>query len=180
MPNISLLTFDGEIPLELDDLDPYELELLGLTAPDDPFARFRPPTSAVQAELLSEIEEDGFLTLGQLAALLLEEAQESPPSAPSTLPSTQPSTQPSDIQIDYATWIERHEKRSHEVYPDNRGNPTIGVGFNLNRPGADETVSAVLPGLSRSQLLNGQQLDDSQIDALLNHDIQTALSAARR
>jgi lysozyme len=110
----------------------------------------------------------------------LGSATTEPSSRPSTQPATtQPSSRPSWDVAPYLTLIERHEGRRYTVYTDTKGNPTIGVGFNLNRANADRTLNRLAPGLTRDDLLNGQPLTDEQIDTLLRNDTTKALSSAR-
>lgn len=71
-----------------------------------------------------------------------------------------------------------HEGKRHRVYTDSTGNPTIGVGFNLNRPDATRLLRFV--GGDYRALVNGKDgLTDEQIDVLLNHTIMEATSTAR-
>ncbi len=78
-------------------------------------------------------------------------------------------------------FIEPFEGRRTRVYRDSRGRRTIGVGFNLDRPGAADDLSQLLPGVGYRALLRGEiRLTDSQIDVLLQHDVRRALDTARR
>lgn len=80
-----------------------------------------------------------------------------------------------------ARFIEPFEGRRHRVYEDSMGNLTIGVGFNLDRPGAAEDLAKLLPGVSYRGLRRGTvRLTDAQIDTLLRHDAARALESARR
>ena len=63
------------------------------------------------------------------------------------------------------------------VYPDplHQNIPTIGVGFNLKKDGAQAQIKGV--GADYNAVLNGSQcLNDSQIQTLFNEDMATALS----
>jgi GH24 family phage-related lysozyme (muramidase) len=74
--------------------------------------------------------------------------------------------------------IEKHEGRRDHAYPDTAGHPTVGVGFNLDRPDAREKIEAL--GLNYDDVRAGRQdLSDEQIDSLLDHDVETAISGAR-
>jgi len=75
-------------------------------------------------------------------------------------------------------FIERNEGREYKVYNDTRGNPSVGVGFNLNRPGAEKTLAKL--GLKKEDILNGQKLKDFQIDLLLTQDVAQAAKIANR
>jgi len=77
--------------------------------------------------------------------------------------------------------IEPFEGRRHRVYRDTRGHHTVGVGFNLDRPGAAADLAQLVPGLSFRALRAGRvALTDGQIDAILRHDVARALVVARR
>jgi GH24 family phage-related lysozyme (muramidase) len=77
--------------------------------------------------------------------------------------------------------IEPFEGRRHRVYTDSRGHLTIGVGFNLDRPGAADDLQRLLPGVNVRALRRGStRLTDAQIDRLLEHDAARALAEARR
>ena len=63
------------------------------------------------------------------------------------------------------------------VYKDPVGIPTIGVGFNLQKFGAKAEIESV--GANYYAVLNGSQcLDDSQIETLFNHDMESAVGCA--
>lgn len=63
------------------------------------------------------------------------------------------------------------------VYKDPVGIPTVGVGFNLQKFGAKEEIESV--GANYNAVLNGSQcLDDSQIERLFDHDMDSAVSCA--
>lgn len=67
-----------------------------------------------------------------------------------------------------------HEGRRSKVYNDSLDNPTIGVGFNLGRADAKESLRAV--GAAYDDILAGEQtLSDEQIDSLLDRDIEEAI-----
>ncbi len=85
--------------------------------------------------------------------------------------------------------IIRHEGKREWVYDDatgNRlkegdvakGNRTIGVGFNLDRDGAQEIIAS--SGLDYNALYNGEEcLSDSKINDLLEEDINSAARNAK-
>jgi GH24 family phage-related lysozyme (muramidase) len=69
----------------------------------------------------------------------------------------------------------KHEGRRSKVYKDTEGVPTIGVGFNLNRPDAKKKIEAL--GLSYDMVRDGEQeLSERQIDDLLVADIDAAVA----
>jgi GH24 family phage-related lysozyme (muramidase) len=75
-------------------------------------------------------------------------------------------------------WIERWEGRRSRVYTDTRGHPTIGVGFNLDRPDARGHIEDV--GLDYDQVRAGLvELSDSQIDRLFDADVDRSIADAR-
>lgn len=79
---------------------------------------------------------------------------------------------------EYMQFIERWEGRRDVTYTDTEGYPTVGVGFNLGRADAQERLEQV--GADYERVLTGQdQLTDSQIDALLRYDVDSAMSQAR-
>jgi GH24 family phage-related lysozyme (muramidase) len=58
------------------------------------------------------------------------------------------------------------------------GNPTVGVGFNLDAEGAESTIEAL--GLDYDQVRSGQHnLTDDQIDTLLDQTVNAAITDAR-
>lgn len=63
-------------------------------------------------------------------------------------------------------------------YYDSRGLPTVGVGFNLSRPGAREAIEAV--GADFDRLMSGKDsLSQNQVAALLASDARAAIETAR-
>ncbi len=78
-------------------------------------------------------------------------------------------------------FTEPFEGRRHRAYRDSTGHATVGVGFNLDRPGAREDLARLLPAIDFTELKHGRvRLSDAQIDALLRHDIARAIETARR
>ncbi|MFP5276999.1 MAG: hypothetical protein ACLGPM_07780 [Acidobacteriota bacterium] len=86
-------------------------------------------------------------------------------------------------------WIQRWEGRRSVAYDDATGetirpgvkilgNPTIGVGLNLNTAAARRMIEAL--GLDFDQVISGAiALTDSQIDAIRDQCIAAAVSDAR-
>jgi lysozyme len=63
-------------------------------------------------------------------------------------------------------------------YYDSRGFPTIGIGFNLARPGARAEIEAV--GADFDRIRSGKDsLSESQVAALLASDARAAIDSAR-
>lgn len=74
--------------------------------------------------------------------------------------------------------ISQNEGRIPHVYPDSKGIPTIGVGFNLERSDARQLVEDL--ELDFEQVKSGEvELNQDQIDILLDHDIDQAMADAR-
>jgi lysozyme len=70
--------------------------------------------------------------------------------------------------------IKEHEGVEHYAYPDSKGNITVGVGFNMDQPGAKTVFDAL--GIPFEPVHSGKaQLTSEQIDALLNHSISGAI-----
>lgn len=83
-----------------------------------------------------------------------------------------------DTVFSAAKLVEKHEGRRRRVYLDTEGHPTVGVGFNLDRPGAREALDRV--GADYAAVLAGTLiLTDEQIDALLARDLAEAADSAR-
>lgn len=75
------------------------------------------------------------------------------------------------------SFIQGHEGRRNWVYNDSEGIPTIGVGFNLQKDGAQGRIEAL--GVEFNQLLAGTvSLTNAQIDTLFNADLDTAMADA--
>jgi lysozyme len=97
-------------------------------------------------------------------------------SSPLSPPESQPEKTQSTASESIENMIERHEGRRYKVYKDNMEIPTIGVGFNLRRNGANKALRSV--GADLQQILKGVPLTDNQIDILFAQDIQTATQDA--
>ena len=71
-----------------------------------------------------------------------------------------------------------HEDSRNHVYTDTMGHPTVGIGFNLDRAGARDAMSAV--GADYDAVRAGtQDLTDDQISQLAHTDTQHAIDVAR-
>lgn len=74
--------------------------------------------------------------------------------------------------------IEAREGRRHSVHRSGDGRTTVGIGFDLDRPGAPAKVAAI--GAEHAALRSGRAaLTDLQIDALLRDDLDDAVSQSR-
>jgi lysozyme len=68
----------------------------------------------------------------------------------------------------------KHEGVRSSVYKDSEGNATVGIGFNLQRGGAEEILRSV-GGDYQSILAGTEELSESQMNALLDADLQEAI-----
>ena len=75
-----------------------------------------------------------------------------------------------------AKLITKHEGSRNSVYTDTTGNLTIGVGFNLDAPGARQVVSGL--GIDYDATCAGQSLSNEQIQALLDQSLNGAIGDA--
>jgi GH24 family phage-related lysozyme (muramidase) len=87
-------------------------------------------------------------------------------------------------------WIEHWESRRYQAYDDKtgqpitpgcavQGNPTVGVGFNLNANGAQAAIE--LLGLDFRRVCAGQQiLTDDQVNTLLDQTVNQAIQVAQQ
>jgi GH24 family phage-related lysozyme (muramidase) len=67
-------------------------------------------------------------------------------------------------------------KRAH-VYTDTAGHPSVGIGFNLDRDGAQPALEAV--GADFNEVRAGNQdLTDAQISTLFQQDLNKAIDGA--
>lgn len=74
--------------------------------------------------------------------------------------------------------IIKHEGRRSKVYPDTEGNPTIGIGFNLNSSEAQDICDHF--GLSMEELKNGTAtLSDAQIKEIFDYQLGEVIIQAR-
>lgn len=85
--------------------------------------------------------------------------------------------QPQSNVENVAKMIERHEGKRNIAYRDTEGNPTIGIGFNLNRGDADNKLRQV--GSSLEEVLNSKPLLNKQIYQLFNSDLRIAFNDAK-
>ena len=74
--------------------------------------------------------------------------------------------------------LAQHEASKNHVYTDTAGHPTVGIGFNLDRSGARDAMTAV--GADYDAVRAGtQDLTDDQITQLAHTDTQHAVDVAR-
>ena len=84
----------------------------------------------------------------------------------------------SDMACDARSLISKHEGKRLCVYKDTRGIPTIGIGYNLENPGARSAIAAV--GADYDSILSGATcLTDKQVMELFEPSYQSAVSGAR-
>lgn len=75
--------------------------------------------------------------------------------------------------------VKEHEGVKNTIYKDSKGNPTIGVGFNLNRPDANKRLKNV--GADPKLIKSGKgQLTEKQIDTLYKEDLNKAKNSAKK
>ncbi|MGH9405456.1 MAG: glycoside hydrolase family protein [Terriglobia bacterium] len=75
-------------------------------------------------------------------------------------------------------WIAKWEGSQPRAYVDTQGHPTIGVGFNLDRPDAPGAIGGL--GLDYSQVRAGaQELTSAQIQQLFAQDVNAAVVGVR-
>ncbi|HEV2418290.1 MAG TPA: glycoside hydrolase family protein [Terriglobia bacterium] len=76
-----------------------------------------------------------------------------------------------------ARWEEGPKGPALTAYTDTMGHPTVGIGFNLDRPDAPQKITAM--GLNYQQVRAGQQsLTLDQINQLFAADVNTAIASA--
>ena len=79
---------------------------------------------------------------------------------------------------DARSLITKHEGKRKCVYVDTKGHPTVGIGYNLDNPGARSALAAV--GADYDSVRSGKTcLSDSQIMQLFEPSYQSAVSGAR-
>lgn len=94
------------------------------------------------------------------------------------LPSTISKIVPLSLS-DAMDFIEDHEGIRYRTYKDSRGKKTIGVGFNLQSPGAKKMITSL--GVNYAKVKNGSlRLTQDQIETLFEKKTEEALSGARR
>ena len=90
-------------------------------------------------------------------------------------------TKPIDIKSDEDIYnrVKEHEGVKNTIYKDSKGNPTIGVGFNLNRSDANKRLKSV--GADPKLIKSGKsQLTEKQIDTLYKEDLNKAKNSAKK
>lgn len=83
-----------------------------------------------------------------------------------------------NFQIEISEMLKRHEGVRDKVYQDSEDNPTIGIGFNLNRRDAKSRIESL--GLNYNNILNGNSsLKHEQIATLFQKDLSNAIKDAK-
>jgi GH24 family phage-related lysozyme (muramidase) len=124
------------------------------------------------------------LGLGLHQATLPKQVQqvqrsEAPKAAPVTPAPVAPKAAPKLSFNDYSDFTSRNEGVRNVVYLDNRGIPTIGIGFNLRRSDARKLLSSL--GYDYNKILSGHsELRDKDIWDLFGDDLRGAISDAGR
>jgi len=84
-----------------------------------------------------------------------------------------------DANCDARSLISRHEGKRDCVYTDTKGHPTIGIGYNLDNPGARKAIAAV--GADYDSIRSGKTcLTNSQVMELFEPSYNSAVSGAKR
>src|SRR5215468_5410030 len=84
---------------------------------------------------------------------------------------------------DWEAEVERriaiNEGRRNKVYMDSASppNPTVGIGFNLNRSDAPQALASV--GADYSAVKSGTPLTDDQVNKLFSYSLAPVLDEAR-
>ena len=101
-------------------------------------------------------------------------------TAEPTIPLPSPISKKIPLSLDDAMeFIEDHEGIRYRTYKDSRGKKTIGVGFNLQSPGAKKMIDSI--GVNYAKVKNGSlKLNQDQIEILFEKKTEEALSGARR
>lgn len=75
-------------------------------------------------------------------------------------------------------FIGAHEGCEYIAYTDSEGHRTIGIGFNLEKEGADTRIRAL--GLNHAEVLSGScTITDAHASALFTIDLDDAIQNAR-
>jgi len=75
--------------------------------------------------------------------------------------------------------VKEHEGKQDTIYKDSKGNLTIGIGFNLNRPDANARLKNV--GADPKLIRSGKaKLTEQQIDTLYKEDLNKAKNSAKK
>lgn len=86
---------------------------------------------------------------------------------------------PQKVEIkDFMDFIESHEGKRRKVYMDTMGHPTIGIGFNLDRPDAPKLISE--QGIHFGGVLDGTvELSEQAIYTLFTVDVENVLKQVK-
>ena len=75
-------------------------------------------------------------------------------------------------------WTARWEGKQNHVYIDTNGHPTIGIGFNLDRANAKDTLESI--NVNYTDVRSGKvDLTDAQVEQLFQQDMQQAINEAQ-
>jgi GH24 family phage-related lysozyme (muramidase) len=86
-----------------------------------------------------------------------------------------------EASCDARSLITRHEGKENCVYKDTMGIPTIGIGYNLQNPGARSTINGLSGHPDYDDVLSGKTcLTDGQVKELFEPSYQSAVSGAKR
>lgn len=131
-----------------------------------------------QSENIAELADSTVITqdtLRETSFQPLVDKDKAPPIEFGVLEGVTPSNPTDKRLIDQ---IMLHEGVRSSVYKDTKGIPTIGVGFNLMKPGARELIEGV--GADYDAIRSGRAaLSRGQIIQLMEDDIKTAVEDAK-
>tara|TARA_R110000787_G_scaffold71094_2_gene158223 strand:+ start:2745 stop:3251 length:507 start_codon:yes stop_codon:yes gene_type:complete len=78
----------------------------------------------------------------------------------------------------YYDMIALNEGYKTQVYEDDKGNRTIGIGFNLEDKANQKLLNQ--QGIDINELFKGRELNDKEIKTLYNHSLSQAYADARK
>lgn len=94
------------------------------------------------------------------------------------LNTTRPKDPGSPTTEQYMKFTERHEGIRNMVYTDTEGHPTIGIGFNLDRAGAEWKIKSF--GCNYTAICRGEQiLPVDVINELFREDIEYSIQCVK-
>ena len=74
-------------------------------------------------------------------------------------------------------FIKQNEGYKKKAYRDSRKHLTVGIGFNLDQPGAKQVLEKL--GIDYNKVRQGQELNDQQIKSIFSKDTEVAIMNAK-